>query len=201
MDLAADTTAAEAETMQEAADNQNIMESCAGEETASEELRQDNETEQEQMCFVYVCGAVSTPGVYEIDPKARIVDAVVIAGGFTDDADRDYLNLAGMICDGMKIYVPTEQEVREGYKEEPQVSGAAGMQLNSDGGNSTKPKVNINTADETALMTLKGVGESRAKDIIGYRDAHGGFNRIEDIMQVPGIKDGMFEKIKDDIEV
>ncbi len=161
----------------------------------------DRMPETEAKCYVYVCGAVLSPGVYEVGSDARIVDAIEMADGFSDDADRDYLNLAGMICDGMKIYVPTEKEVRDGYDEVPVAVTTTDTQNPNPAGDSVNAKININTADETELMKLNGVGKSRAGDIIEYRNTHGKFEKIEDIMLVPGIKDGMYGKIKDDIEV
>ena len=201
-------------------DSQDTIDMCTNEESGTETVAEpvseapepeksnesgayeaDRSPETAAKCYVYVCGAVLSPGVYEISSDKRMVDALEMAGGFTDDADRDYLNLAGMICDGMKIYVPTEKEVRDGYDEVPAAVGTAGAQIPDAAGDTANAKININTADETELMKLSGVGQSRAGDIIEYRNTHGKFEKIEDIMLVPGIKDGMFGKIKDDIEV
>lgn len=131
---------------------------------------------------VYVCGAVETPGVYSLTEKDRVVDAITLAGGMTGQAAEDYLNLAALLQDGEKIYVPTVDEVLL-WKEE------------------RKTLVNINTADVEALCTLPGVGESKAKDIISYREAQGSFEQVEDIMKVPGIKEYLFQKIEDYITV
>lgn len=143
-------------------------------------------------CVVHICGAVRLPGVYTLEAGSRIYQAIEAAGGFTEDAGEDYLNQADPVSDGMKIYVPTLEEIEETRWQ--QISG----QAVSDEG---KGLVNINTADEELLCTLSGVGSSRAKSIIAYREKHGSFQKIEDIMNVEGIKDGLFQKIKDSITV
>ena len=141
---------------------------------------------------VHVCGQVKEPGVYELEPGSRVYQAVEMAGGFGPDAASWYLNLAQEVADGMKIQVPTEEEAL--------AWGNSGGSL-SVGQGQTETKVNLNTADEEQLMTLTGIGESRAADIIRYRKEHGPFERIEDIMNVSGIKEGAFQKIKDSITV
>lgn len=132
---------------------------------------------------VYVCGAVNAPGVYTLPAGSRVYEAVRMAGGLSDEADEKAVNQAELLTDGRQVTIPTKAEV---LKEE---EGAAGG------------PVNINTAGVSELMRLSGVGESRAKDIIAYRKEHGAFSVPEDIMKVPGIKEAVFEKIKDDITV
>ena len=154
-----------------------------------------------QKFIVYVCGAVQVPDIYEMKAQERIADAISKAGGFSEEADKNYINLAEPVWDGMKIYIPTEQEVKEGYSEQPDTGGITLRSQTGTNDGISSAKININTADEEQLKKLNGIGDSRAKDIVEYRELHGGFKKIEDIMQVPGIKNGMFEKIKDDIEV
>lgn len=142
-------------------------------------------------CFVHICGAVNEPGVYQLPEGSRIYQAVEMAGGFLPEADERCLNLAAVVADGMQITVYTKEEAATA------VQSGGGME---DSG--TYPsKIDINTAGKEALMTLKGIGESRAEAIIAYREEHGPFEQIEDIMLVPGIKDGAFQKIKADITV
>jgi len=155
--------------------------------------------------FVHVCGAVVNPGVYEMEPGSRIYEAVDLAGGFGPEAAWSYLNLAQEIADGMKIEVPTERQAEEWEKEGragvtagPVSQGAAGGR---ESGSAKSAKVNLNTAGKEELMTLKGIGESKAEDIIRYRETYGPFERIEDIMNISGIKDAAFQKIKDSITV
>ncbi|WP_394525347.1 helix-hairpin-helix domain-containing protein [Lacrimispora sp. JR3] len=139
-------------------------------------------------CYVHICGEVVSPGVYELSEESRVFQAVEKAGGFTANAAAESLNMAERIRDGMKITVLSRQEARSANKNPADSSQG-------------KHQVNLNTAVKEELMTLRGIGESRAEDIIRYRDSHGGFKKIEDIMKVSGIKDSAFQKIKDDITV
>lgn len=141
--------------------------------------------------FVHICGQVKEPGVYELPEGSRVFEAVEAAGGFTGEAASEALNLAEKITDGMKIIVYDREEAGTLGASGPSGGGGAGS-----GG-----LVNINTAGKEALMTLSGIGESKAEDIIRYREEAGGFQKIEDIMKVPGIKDAGFQKIKDRITV
>lgn len=163
-------------------------------ESAPKKERPPEETKPSSQAsyVVHVCGQVKEPGVYELEPGSRVYQAVEMAGGFGPDAASWYLNLAQEVADGMKIQVPTEEEAL--------AWGNSGGSL-SVGQGQTETKVNLNTADEEQLMTLTGIGESRAADIIRYRQEHGPFERIEDIMNVSGIKEGAFQKIKDSITV
>lgn len=140
----------------------------------------------ESVIRVYVCGAVMNPGVVEIPQGSRVEDALQAAGGFGADAGREAVNLADWVADGQKLYFPTADEA---------------VQESADGADASSGLVNINTADAAALCTLPGIGESRAKDIIAYREENGGFGSCEDIMKVPGIKTAVYEKIQDRITV
>ena len=141
---------------------------------------------------VYVCGAVASPGGYVLPEGSRVYEAVEMAGGLLESADPKALNQARPLADGEQITVLTVEEVQNGETAE---QGAGGSVSGGDG------KVNINTADEDELMTLSGIGESRAKAIIAYREENGKFESIEDIMKIDGIKEKMFEKIRDSITV
>lgn len=147
---------------------------------------------------VHVCGCVNNPGVYTLCAGARINDAVAAAGGFTPEADVNYLNLAGFLQDGVKVYVPSVDETKDLAGEGADVvsSDMIGIGADVDDG-----LVNINTATRDELMTLPGVGESKANAIIKYREENGGFETISQIMNISGIKDGLFNKIKDKIKV
>lgn len=141
---------------------------------------------QDTTIRVYVCGAVANPGVVEIPQGSRVEDALKAAGGFAADAGREAVNLADWVSDGQKVYFPREGEAAE--ESAAQSQAASGL-------------VNINTADAAQLCTLPGIGESRARDIISYREANGSFESCEDIMKVPGIKTAAYEKIRDKITV
>ena len=163
------------------------------------------------VCYVYVCGQVHQPGVYVLEEGQRIFEAVEMAGGFTAEAADGYLNLAAAITDGMKIQVPDKTQAADpkwqqtagmsGTASAPGSLGGTGSMEAGSGGSQPSVKVNLNTATKEELMTLTGVGQSRAEDIIRYREKNGGFARIEDIMKVSGIKEASFEKIKDQITV
>lgn len=136
--------------------------------------------------FVHVCGAVKNPGVYELGYGSRVMDAVKIAGGFKKNAREEYLNLAELVEDQQKIYVPDKNEVIEDI---------------SEGKSSGSKKININKASKEELKSLTGIGDAKADAIIEYRENNGRYQKIEDIMKITGIKDAMFNKIKDNISV
>ena len=139
--------------------------------------------------YVHVCGCVKKPGLYTFQEGQRIDAAVRAAGGFSEDADERSVNLAQLLEDGTQIEVlPEGDSGSSPSKAGP--SGSAG-----DG------KVHLNAAGKQDLMSLNGIGEGRAEAIIAYREAHGGFSSIEEIKKVDGIGDGIYQKIKDLIEI
>lgn len=144
---------------------------------------------------VHVCGEVVNPGIYELPAGSRIYEAVKAAGGFTENAAEESVNLASPIEDGVQIRIYSKDEA------ETLAAGAAPFDGFEASGEGKEPVVNLNTATKEELMTLSGIGESRAEDIIRYREENGGFQNIEDIMKVSGIKDAAFQKIKDRITV
>ncbi len=159
--------------------------------------------ETDRTIMVHICGAVKNPGVYEIPRDARVFDAVMVAGGFKEDACEDYVNLAETIEDGCKIVIPTKMQISEEEKQnitEESFQAVIRDTKNSDSSDLSL-LVNINTADEDKLKTLTGIGDTRAKSIIAYREEHGEFHSIEEIMNVSGIKDASYQKIKDEITV
>lgn len=160
---------------------------------------QDVMETQPQKIFVDICGAVQRPGVYELEEGMRVCDAVEAAGGLLENADLASLNQAALLADAAKIYVYTQEEAaQQGISAlEQSVTGVSSGQESS----AVAVKVNINTADIAQLCTLSGIGESRARDIIAYREANGAFQSTEEIMNVSGIKEATFQKIKDEIAV
>ena len=155
---------------------------------------------QDAVCYVHVCGEVMRPGVYEMKAGQRVFEAIAMAGGFTEKAAQSYLNLAEPVWDGMKLEVPDQEQAPA--TEWTASAGQAGSPVPGGRAAGAAPeKVNLNTATKEELMTLRGIGEAKAEDIIRYREKSGGFTRIEDIMQISGIKNAAFEKIKDDITV
>ena len=188
------------------------QEASGADKKDSEEKAQEAEAGNEsgaasvpEMLSVYVCGAVNTPGVYELPVGSRLYQAIDEAGGMREDADRNYLNLAMELLDGQKLQVPTQEEVRAGAIDAETIGNISGNTSKSgtSGSSGTSASgsglVNINTADETLLKTLPGIGEAKAESIIAYRQENGAFGKIEDIMNIPGIKQAVYEKIKDAI--
>ena len=139
-----------------------------------------------QMVYVYVCGAVRTPGVVEVPEGSRAAEALELAGGMTTEADPFYVNLAEIVTDGQKLYFPTASEAEE---------------LEAAGKAAEEGLVNINTASAEELCTLPGIGASRAADIVRYREKNGAFQTKEDIMKVSGIKQNAYDKLCDRITV
>lgn len=159
------------------------------------------ESSEAEPVIVHICGAVKAPGVYELEQGSRVMDAVNAGGGFLPEAAQDSCNLAEPVTDGCQIYIMTKQESLEaekasGIRQTGRIDGAP-VAVSGTG----EGLVDLNTADKAALMTLPGIGESRADDILEWRSKNGGFQRIEDIMKISGIKKGAFEKIKDKITV
>lgn len=173
--------------------------------------------------WVHVCGAVRKAGVYELPAGSRVFEAVQEAGGFAADADESYVNQAQRLCDGAKLVIPTVEQVEEAAGDSRTEAGRigiveqAGVQEagygvsaagtgDSDGRTdpvsvSADGRININTAPEAQLCEIPGIGATRAAAIAAYRQEHGGFSSIEEIMNVSGIKEGTYAKIKDRITV
>lgn len=148
----------------------------------------DSADQKEEELYVHVCGQVVNPGVYKLPDGSRIYEAIDAAGGTLDAAAAESLNLAEKLNDGQQIYIPSVDEAGA-------VAAGAGDMGSNDG------KVNLNTAAREELMTLSGIGEAKADSIIRYREEHGGFKSIEELKEVEGIKDGVFNKVKDQIKV
>ncbi len=149
--------------------------------------------ETQNLIYVYLCGAVANPGVYQIAEGSRLFEAVEAAGGMLDDADLTSQNLARVVQDGEQIRIFTKEEIEElGADVTAALTGSISQ------GNGL---VNINTASVQELTTISGIGESRAEAIIKYRETNGLFKSIDGIKKVAGIKEGLFERIKDQITV
>lgn len=140
--------------------------------------------------FVHISGAVGKPGVYSFEQGERIFQMIAKAGGLLEHAAMDSINQAEKLEDGMKIIVLTKEE----FLLQKQGSAASVTEKGNQ-------KVNINQASAEQLMSLPGIGEGKARQIIEYREENGSFTKIEDIMKISGIKEHLFEKIKDAISV
>lgn len=164
--------------------------------------------------YVHICGAVREPGVYVLATGSRVYEGVEAAGGFAEDACEDFVNQAGILADGQRLVIPTEEEARtlkaDGFYQEmwtAEIQGSAEGTGNASSVGTVPAKgnsgglVNINTASESELGGIPGIGAGKAAAIVKYRQENGAFASIEDIMKVSGIKEGTFEKIKDKITV
>lgn len=196
---------AQAEAMQTAETVQEM--SAQSQPAEGEALAEETETppEKEAVLVVHICGAVREPGVYELPKGSRLYQAVEAAGGFLEEADADFLNQAKTLEDGSRICIPTREETEEALSLGEGQPFITGGEESGDGGSGnsrqTDGLVNINTASKEELCTITGIGSSRAESIIKYRTENGNFHTVEEIMNVEGIKDGLFEKIRDRITV
>ena len=164
--------------------------------------KQDEQTVQEEteskLLYVYICGAVNTPGVYTLPEGSRVCDLFVAANGLKEEAATDYWNQARLLVDGEMLYVPTVEEAEE--RQMGRLDDSSDLPDLADA-NNTNGKVNLNTASLEQLMEVPGIGESKARAIIDYRDTNGGFSTIEEVMNIEGIKEGVFSKMKEYIVV
>lgn len=157
---------------------------------AEEQAASERDSDVRQV-GVDVEGAVASPGLYLVSADARVNDAVAAAGGMTSDADRQRVNLAQKVEDGMQVYVPSRGEA-------PAATGTTTTgagQASSSG--ASKGKVNLNTASAEELQTLSGIGPSLSQRIIDYRQANGPFKSVDDLRKVSGIGDTRFKSLKD----
>ena len=157
-------------------------------ETQNEKPEQEEKSLQEWI-YVDVCGAVRNPGVYRIEAGSRVFQVLEQAGGCTEEASLETVNQADLLTDGQKIRIYTKEEAGQMEKklqeEDPLLDD----------------RVDINRAGKEELMTLTGVGETRAQAILAYRETHGSFSSVEELMQVEGIKEKTYEKLKDQIRI
>lgn len=188
----------QAEVLSQEADDKNADEQEGAEASLEKEGEKTADIENSEKIlptvWVDVSGAVKSPGVYELAVDSRVFQAIEAAGGFTEEADVQWLNQAEPVSDGEKILVYTREETQE-LKEQ----GASVSQINqetTEAGTGAQGKININQASLEELQEIPGIGEVRAQAIIDYREEAGGFGSIEDIQQVSGIKGKTFEKIE-----
>ena len=189
---------------------ENMVENTIG------NLEENEETTKEDTdkIIVHVSGAVNKEGIVELEENSRISDAIDKAEGLKENADTKNINLAFKLEDGMKIYIPTIGESREQNKQNGQsqnqtlmdetskyVTSSSGVvqeeQTNGQSEQKKNEKININTATQTQLETLPGIGPSTSLKIVNYREENGKFKNIEDIKDVSGIGDAKYENIKD----
>ena len=170
-----------------------------GEKTES--IFQSSKETEKTKIVVHITGAVNEEGIVRIEEGARIIDVVEAAGGLKEDAELKNVNLAYIVEDGQKIFIPYKTDIEEQEEEIPFVSIDAGKEVITDtevnNSNGSKLKVNINKASQADLQLLPGIGESTALKIIEHREKNGKFASIEEIKNVSGIGDAKYENIKD----
>ncbi len=178
-----------------------VTEDKSGEETEEESDKGTKGDGSGGIIYVHVCGEVVSPGVYGLPAGSRLYEAVAAAGGLRENAAGEWLNQAAQARDGQQIYVPSREEAAGRFPDHadgPDDAGGMGM---SAGQTADDGKISLNTASKEQLMTLNGIGEAKAASIIRYREEHGGFRKIEELMEVEGIKEGVFNKVKDQIKI
>ena len=169
----------------------------------NQEATNMQETENKETIIVHITGEVKNWGVIELEKGSRVIDAVNIAGGFTDEADVNKVNLAYVLTDAIKIYIPSKNEDEESVVSTKEyITLDSGDNVITGEGDVLEEKdnnsiVNINSATQTELETLPGIGPSIALKIISYREENGKFSNIEDIKNVSGIGDNKFENIRE----
>ena len=162
-------------------------------------VRETNDLEGK--IIVHITGEVKNTGILVLKEEARIADAIESAGGATEEADLNKINLAYTLKDGQKIYIPNkEDEENIEY-----ITEGSGNNVSVENGDESemkeKIKININTASQAELEELPGIGEAIASRIIEYREENGRFNKIEDLLNVKGIGDAKFTEIKEYVVV
>lgn len=149
-------------------------------------------------------GAIKRPGIYELDKDTRVIDAINISGGLLNNADTSTINLSKKLTDEMVIIIYTKEEIEKNKKQEIQTvyieKECICPKLEENDAEISK-LININIASLDELQTLNGVGESKAQQIIEYRENIAPFTKIEDVMNVTGIGKTLFEKFKDQITI
>ena len=180
-----------------------------------EDIILDTKQPEKETVFVDIKGAVVAPGVYEIEANKKVIDVIVLAGGLTEQADTSLINLAKQLTNEMVIIIYTKEEVEKAKQEEPIIKiiekecvcpeikndSCLENSKNDSKVETNSKKVNINTATLEELQTLDGIGESKAKSIITYREEKGKFNNIEELLEVSGIGESLYESIKENITV
>ena len=178
--------------------SENIVES-EGKNT-SENVNNNQVTEDKEEIAVHITGEVKKQGIIYLEKGSRVADAIKKAGGETKDADLSQINLAYILQDGQKIYVPNKNEKISQYITEK--SGNNDTEENTtSNSNKEDKKVNINTANQSELDQLPGIGPSIAQKIIEYREENGNFKNIQELQNVKGIGNAKYEEIKDNVTV
>ena len=182
-------------------------------EDVDDSENEENKIETENKIYIYITGEVKNPGIVKLSENSRIIDAINSAGGTTNNANISKINLAYVLKDGMKVNIPNKEDLKNNNnfdyitmssgdgKNDDIPESENSLSSKSDKSNTNKSVVNINTATQTELETLPGIGPSIALKIINYRNENGKFSSIDEIKNVSGIGDSKFENIKKYITV
>lgn len=189
----------------------NINKKIDNKVVLNKQEKEENKKDSVEYVIVDIKGEVTTPGVYELIKGSRVIDVINEAQGLTSNANTRYINLSKILEDGDAIVIYSNDEIENASKEEKievttpcvceDVNSACIENNTNKENNQTSEKININTATQEELTSLSGIGESKAKSIIKYREENGNFKSIEDIMKVSGISENLFAKIKENITV
>ena len=192
-------------------DEESLEENMLGNIVGNLEENEETTKKATDKIIVHVSGAVNKEGIVELEENSRISDAINKAEGLKENADTKNINLAFKLEDGMKIYIPTEEETIEKNEQNQNeniidqtskyVTSSSGVvqeeQTNEKNEQNKNEKININTATQTELETLPGIGPSTSLKIVNYREENGKFKSIEEIKEVSGIGDAKYENIKE----
>ena len=163
---------------------------------------EENQTQEIEEIAIHIVGEVKNEGIVYLEKGSRIIDAIEKAGGETKEADLSQINLAYELQDGQKIYIPNKKEKISEYITMSSGNNVVIEENTSQNNNKGEEnKVNINTANQSELDSLPGIGPSLAQRIIEYREPNGNFQKIEDLQNVKGIGDAKYSDIKDNVTV
>ena len=183
-------------------------ESVEEEIVEEKKIVKEEKKEEKEKIKIDIKGEISAPGVYELTTENNVIDAINMAGGLTEQSDTSNINLSKKLTDEMVIIIYSKDEIKSMNEKEkitcPPCNNACINESDERGKLKTEEVseiININKASKEELLTLKGIGESKADAIIEYREKEGEFKTIEDIKNVPGIGETLFEKIKENITV
>lgn len=190
--------------VEETSDTMSYLESESQYSVTSNQAEQQSES-QSEIIYVDVKGAVYLPGVYEVTSEMRLIDAIELAGGFSDKANQNPVNLSLKLTDQMVIFIPeigaVEEKTAELETSAVPIEEAVITVPKENSETATSEKININLADSIELQQLSGIGEKKAEQIISYRQENGSFQKIEDLKNVSGIGEKTFEALRANITV
>lgn len=164
--------------------------------TKNQEVKEQRAEKSKENVVVHICGEVKNPGVYRFSETPRVIDVITKAGGFTKKADKDNINQAQPVEDGKQLVISSKSSSKKkaSAKDKSKI-------FKTEETTSKDNRIDLNTATREQLLTLPGIGEAKASQIISYREENGSFSQIEDIKKISGIKDGVFNQIRDMITV